>query len=274
MNIQSQPLMPSASAMPSASPTPSAPPMTSRQYDDYLANLNETSNSRRMMEGESSWRPTSNEQLKEAIDWFCDPSWRHAAISRYGFPCNWDTSLITDMSHLFAGKSYFNEPIGTWNTENVIKMTCMFNDADSFNQDISGWNTKKVTDMEGMFAGAYRFNQQIGLWNTENVETMRNMFYLCGFNQDISGWNTSKVTDMAFMFSAADFNQNISAWEVRRVVTMECMFANATKFQGSSIEGWNVSNNICCITEMFSGACSAPPTWGMECKKQIYIKFR
>lgn len=238
--------------------THSSPPET----DYFLANLIETGNSRRVMEGEFSWTPASNEELKEAVDLFCSNR-RAEAIFRYGFPCNWDTSLITDMSNLFAGKSDFNEPIGSWNTENVIKMTGMFCDADSFNQNISGWNTKKVTDMEGMFAGAYRFNQKIGLWNTENVTTMRNMFHLCGFNQDISGWNTSKVTDMAFMFSAADFNQDISDWEVSSVVTMECMFANATMFQGSSIEGWNVSSNSCCITEMFRGSRFAPPTWGM-----------
>ena len=49
---------------------------------------------------------------------------------------DWDTSLITDMSSLFANRA-------------------------SFNADISGWDTSQVTNMESMFGDAFVFNQNI-----------------------------------------------------------------------------------------------------------------
>ncbi|MBP3155247.1 BspA family leucine-rich repeat surface protein [Aliivibrio fischeri] len=87
-----------------------------------------------------------------------------------------DTSIITDMSHLFSSSS-----------SSVLNAL-----------DLSRWDTSNVTDMSNMFYGAAAFNQDISGWNTANVTNMSNMFYrVAAFNQDISGWNTANVTDMS-----------------------------------------------------------------------------
>ena len=55
-------------------------------------------------------------------------------LEKYGHISDWDVSMVTDMSNLFAN---FVEP---------------------FNEDISGWNTSHVTNMSGMFEKCEFFN--------------------------------------------------------------------------------------------------------------------
>ena len=53
--------------------------------------------------------------------------------------CNtWNTSKVTDMSHMFA-YSMFNGDISNWNVSNVISMLSMFAYS-PFDKDISKWN--------------------------------------------------------------------------------------------------------------------------------------
>jgi surface protein len=129
--------------------------------------------------------PQTNEDLREAVNSFYFN--RRDAICRYGFPINWDTSLITDMSDLFKGKSTFNEPIRTWITENVVSMTGMFEGAASFNQDISQWNIRNVTDMSNMFLGASMFyGCSIENWNISL--SRRNMIRMFDGPLSIPSW--------------------------------------------------------------------------------------
>ena len=82
----------------------------------------------------------------------------------------WDTSNITNMSHLFAGDHYFNDDINFWDVSNVRYMAYMFNDAKNFNQPLNKWNVKKVCNMEKMFRMALKFNQPLNSWNVSNVK--------------------------------------------------------------------------------------------------------
>ena len=82
------------------------------------------------------------------------------------------TTLVTDLSHLFANQTSFNQNISSWDTSNVTKMEYMFYTAEAFNQDISSWDTSSVTDMRSMFSEALVFNQNIGHWDISNVTNM------------------------------------------------------------------------------------------------------
>ena len=115
-----------------------------------------------------SCQPKTKKELKEIIE---------ERISKEGLNCDLndiDTSLITDMSYLFANK-LFNCNISEWNTSNVVNMIGMFYKS-NFNGDISGWNTS-------------------------NVKTMYRTFYWSPFNKDISNWKINKDCDTFEMFS-------------------------------------------------------------------------
>ena len=132
-----------------------------------------------------------------------------------------DTSLITDMSELFAhSKRQDFSGIETQDVSKVTYMSHMFEGAASFNQDIGSWNTSKITNMRSMFEEAESFNKPIGSWDTSNVTDMSDMFNgAYSFNQDISNWDVSNVTDIRGMFhEAQSFDQNISRWSLRRTL--------------------------------------------------------
>ena len=123
-----------------------------------------------------------------------------------------DTSMITDMSCLFASLREFNGRIDKWDVSNVVEMNCMFSDS-NFNRDISQWNVGNVVNMSGMFAHS-KFNGDIGKWDTSSVINMSNMFMNSPFNQDIGNWNVENVKSMSNMFCNSEFNQDIGMWKI------------------------------------------------------------
>ena len=63
-----------------------------------------------------------------------------------------DTSNVVNMRAMFAGTK-FNQDISSWNTSNVTDMSHMFSGATAFNQPLNNWDVSNVTDMSYMFAG-------------------------------------------------------------------------------------------------------------------------
>ena len=122
-----------------------------------------------------SCQPKTKEELKSIID---------DRIEKEGFSCDLDdidTSLITDMSELFAD-SKFNGDISKWNVSNVTNMGWMFAQS-VFNSDISNWDISKVTDMSHMFIGA-KFNQDISDWNIRPDCSTKYMFLDCPIRKE------------------------------------------------------------------------------------------
>jgi hypothetical protein len=152
--------------------------------------------------------------------WLSDAT---AAEATYGHISTWDTSGVTDMTHLFCGSSNyielgcntavtsFNENIGAWDTSGVTNMFAMFRNANAFNRDIGDWAVHSVTDMEKMFFGAENFDQDIGEWAVDGVTSMYAMFYNAqAFNQDIGDWALDSVIYMGGMFEfASAFDQDL-----------------------------------------------------------------
>ena len=177
-------------------------------------------------------------------------------IYKYGEVVNWNTSLITDMSGLFANDSSFNENISGWNVGNVTNMARMFFGSINFNQDISTWSVSNVTSMQNMFNSGNllipsNFNQDISSWDVKNVTNIEGMFDNNDtFNQDITNWNTSNINNMTSLFArCANFNQNISKWNTSNVTTMNEMLKEMINFNQPDIFKWDVTkvgsfNNI------------------------------
>ena len=169
----------------------------------------------------------------------------------------WDTSSITNMSHMFQGAWAFNQPIENWNVSNVTDMSYMFAGhkyyrydgsierllPTDFNQPLNNWNVSNVTNMKGMFSVADEFNQPLENWDVSNVTDMSAMFeYAESFNQPLNNWDVSNVTDMNNMFSDANrFNHSLNKWNVSNVTDMDSMFYSADAFN-QPLENWNVSN--------------------------------
>ena len=121
------------------------------------------------------FKPTTKEELKNAVNLWCVD--RESALKKYGDISIWDTSLITDMAHLFEDKNEFNDPINDWDVSNVTDMMYMFTHATKFNQPLDKWNTSKVDDMSSMFASAHAFNQPPYDWDIDTTKTaITNMF--------------------------------------------------------------------------------------------------
>ena len=172
------------------------------------------------------------------------------------------TSRIIDMSNMFNGDTYFNQPIGNWDVSNVTTMQSMFSCGYGFvifNQDISYWDVSSVTDMKYMFMCAdlqqegysHPFNQPIGDWDVSNVTEMQYMFgNATSFNQPIGNWNVSNVTNMGLMFFQAEaFNQPIGDWDVSNVTAISGMFSQAEAFN-QPLDNWDVSS-VTDMREMF-----------------------
>jgi len=164
----------------------------------------------------------------------------------------WDTSNVTNMSHLFDTQVFFNQNISNWDTSKVTDMSFMFFNARVFNQPLNLWNVSNVKNMNELFAGAESFNQNIDEWDVSNVTTMSGTFmYALAFNQSISRWNVSNVTDMSRMFATTKaFNQDIGGWDVSSVTNMQSMFARSEAFN-QDIGEWNISN-VTNLSDMFS----------------------
>ena len=144
-------------------------------FDEYL----------RLTESTCSAQPIDKDDLIRLIK---------DAIKREGKDCDLnfiDTSLITDMSHLFEGSP--------------------------FNGDISKWDTSNVTNMAFMFERS-KFNGDISKWNTSNVKYMNGMFQDSAFNGDISKWDVSNVRNMEYMFTKSKFDdiRILSKWSPRK----------------------------------------------------------
>jgi len=224
-----------------------------------------------------SFQPT-NSNIQAAVDAWCASPQVPATYNSVDIS-SWDTSLVTDMTNLFNGKSTFNDNISGWDVSLVTTMESVFDGASAFNQPIGDWNVSNVTSMGSMFRGATAFNkpigdwvvssninfgntfysatsfdQPIGDWNTSNVVFMGSMFqYASAFNQPIGGWNVSNVNNMIAMFGdALLFNQSISDWNVSAVTDMSWMFATAPDFL-QEIRTWTVQDGDY-LHNMFTGA--------------------
>ncbi len=146
-----------------------------------------------------------------------------------------------------------NPTFNQWNTSTITNMSHLFSNAGNFNQPLNNWNTANVTDMTWMFHYLSSFNQPLSSWNVSNVTTMLHMFHLCtSFNQDLSSWNVSNVTEFRdFLSGATSFNQSLETWNLASVVQANSMLTNTALTCNNwdkTLHGWRTTpttaNNV------------------------------
>ena len=88
-----------------------------------------------------------------------------------------DTSLITDMSDLFAWtKRKDFSGISSWDVSNVENMSSMFCLCTDFNEPIGCWDVRKVEKMDYMLEHCRSFNQPLDRWDAKRLKTAIDMF--------------------------------------------------------------------------------------------------
>lgn len=119
-----------------------------------------------------SVRPTSYTELRQIIGQEIRTQGPDADLNFI------DISLITDMMWLFENTGYEirNIKIDEWDTSNVTDMSHMFYNCTRFNCDISKWDVSNVTDTTEMFAWCSDFNCDLSGWELSSLKRSDGMF--------------------------------------------------------------------------------------------------
>ncbi len=126
-----------------------------------------------------------------------------------------DTSLITDMSFLFADLDFNDSHIGYIEVGKIIATPYFFPRCSR--SDFSGiesWDVSNVTRFNGMFYGCKNFNEPLESWNVSKAIEMNAMFFECkNFNQSLNNWDIRNLKKANFMFFGCDsLNQSFKNW--------------------------------------------------------------
>ena len=79
--------------------------------------------------------PFTNDTLRRAVkDYLAGGDRKKIIVEKYGEISNWNVSNVTNMGHMFAGATSFNQPLNNWDVSNVRYERGMFFGATSFNQ--------------------------------------------------------------------------------------------------------------------------------------------
>ena len=206
----------------------------------------------------------------------CDSIGHMSRVNKIDFSI-FDTSLITNMSHMFEGSGYDEIIFGdNFDTSNVTDMSYMFNGAAATKIDFGNkFNPSNVTNMTFMFSSMRKIEElDLGKnFDTSNVINMNQMFANDQTIRKIDlgdKFDTSKVTDMHGMFyplfkleeldlgdkfyntNVTDmsdmFNQckelkelDLSHFYTPSVLTMENMFAGCNALKKLDLRTFNTS---------------------------------
>ena len=176
-----------------------------------------------------------------------------------------DTSLVTDMSHMFDEcRALTTLNLSSFNTSSVTDMSDMFRLCNALTTlDVSSFDTSKVTDMSGMFHSCRALTElDVSGFDTSLVTGMSYMFHGClGLTElDVSGFDTSLVTNMSGMFDecSALTELDLRNFDTSLVTNMWHMFDSCSALTTLDLSGFDTS----LVTEMSSmfSSCSALTT--------------
>ena len=187
---------------------------------------------------------------------------------------NWDTSMVMDMSFMFASTisnkemSLKNLDVSNWDTSEVLNMNRMFQLCSSIEElDVTNWDTSKVTSMSGMFQRCKSLRTlDVSKWNTSSVENLSFMFHCEDMplgTVDVSNWDVSKVLTFDHFVAHAKLTLiGVENWKNSVVVVMNAMFHMAQNTV-LDVSGFDTSNVIT-FDQMFEGCSQLTEIIGLE----------
>ena len=174
-------------------------------------------------------------------------------LQTINFGNNFDTSNVTDMSHMFSGcESLTSLNLSNFDTGKVTDMGFMF--AYCYNLttlDVSNFDTSNVTNMRDMFSNCSNLTTlDVSNFDTSKVIDMSSMFNVCESltTLDVSNFDTSKVIDMSSMFNDCSSltTLNVSNFDTSKVIDMSSMFCRCEKLTVLNLSNFNTKN----VTDM------------------------
>lgn len=216
-------------------------------YTDYNQVLQDLADNIREVNGTTA--PIRFVNMPDLIDAFISPS-----ISLYGetgstwkrklIPYIGDTSGMTDMHNMFKDLDQRNYPLdlSQFDTSNVTNMSHMFDRTFVSSLDLSSFDTSNVTDISYMFSELWVSTSgdlDISHFNTSKVTNMRYTFFNLGYPStasvtlDVTGWDVSKVTDFTGCFAVDPYHTfsgigitelDLSDWDTSKASAMNNMF--------------------------------------------------
>ena len=165
-----------------------------------------------------------------------------------------DTSLVTDMSHMFENCYQLREvDISKFSTASLQTMNSMFVNCEKLEKiDLSNFDTSSVTDLDHLFNNAKKL-QKIDLSNfkTTSLKSMNCTFCNCYevTEIDISSFDTSSVTNMDHLFHNCTALPEIdtSNFNTASVTTMNCTFRHCENLKVLDLRNFDTSK----VTDMY-----------------------
>ena len=185
----------------------------------------------------SSWAPEQETNLMAYTFAEC------TKLSNIEGLAGWNTSNVTDMSHMFYKTNIDNlSVLSNWDVRKVANMSYTFAGQ---NSDYAGTSYGKVADIHG-----------VSNWQTDSLVNMSGTFayniYLDNIDA-VSEWNTSNVSDMSNTFNSTKIKNldALSNWNTGNVTSMSGMFYNCREISDiSGVANWNVSK-VTDLSQMF-----------------------
>ena len=126
----------------------------------------------------------------------------------YGPIEDWDTSLVTDMSRVFSGKSTFNANISVWQ---VRKVTTMLRSTYMYTPP------PFLSPQDQVFFWLFLFPFFFFCASTNSIFEQCSLLFLFPTHFYLS---TFRCCCGAVFYDAGDFNGDLSTWQVGKVTTM------------------------------------------------------
>ena len=185
----------------------------------------------------SSWAPEQETNLMVYTFAEC------TKLSNIEGLAGWNTSNVTDMSHMFYKTNIDNlSALSNWDVRKVANMSYTFAGQ---NSDYAGTSYGNVVDIHG-----------VSNWQTDSLVNMSGIFayniYLDNIDA-VSEWNTSNVSDMSNAFNSTKIKNldALSNWNTGNVTSMSGMFYNCREISDiSGVANWNVSK-VTDLSQMF-----------------------
>lgn len=199
------------------------------------------------------------------------------ALKSISFGNNFDTSLATNMNHMFSGCNNLTAlDVSKFDTSKVINMNSMFSgDNNLTTLDVSGFITNKVIDMSSMFLDCNNLMAlDVSKFDTSKVTNMSSMFSGCNniTTLDVSKFDTSNVTNMNHMFN--DCNNlaaaDVSKFDTSKVTNMQAMFADCKGLSTLNVSNFNTSS-VTDMSFMFGSYAAGGDSIGFSASEIIGI---